>query len=290
MSSQYQTYLEAGERAGAALALTVPRSSLRGLAGSRVGSTPGSSLEFRDFRDYQPGDDLRRIDWGAYARSDRLTVRIFHDEVAPHLDIVLDGSRSMALEDTAKTEAALGVAAALAVAAANAGCTHRCWLAANGFTQVINGHDAPHTWDGLTFNSADTVAQAFAGMPPAWRPRGIRVLISDLLWIEEPARCLRLLVDGAADLAVVQVLARVDIEPASRGNATLVDSETGEQLRVFIDAVTERRYRENLDRHRNNWHRACRQHGARLVTLTAEDVVADWRLQPLLAAGVVGGA
>ena len=67
-----------------------------------------------DHREYQPGDDLRRLDWAAYARSDKMIVKLYRQEVCPHLDVVIDGSRSMALEGTQKLRAGVALAAALA--------------------------------------------------------------------------------------------------------------------------------------------------------------------------------
>ena len=48
------------------------------------------------------GDDLRRLDWAAYARSDKMIVKLYRQEVCPHLDIVLDGSCSMAVAGSEK--------------------------------------------------------------------------------------------------------------------------------------------------------------------------------------------
>jgi len=84
-----------GERAGMRYALSVPHNAPFGTTGSQMANRPGSSLEFMDHREYQPGDDLRRIDWSAFARSDRLTVKLYREEVCPHLDVLIDGSRSM---------------------------------------------------------------------------------------------------------------------------------------------------------------------------------------------------
>ena len=75
--------------------LVVPSTALSGGAGDRMGRGTGASLEFTDFRDYVAGDDLRHVDWRAYARTDGLKVRLFRDEVAPHLDLVLDVSASI---------------------------------------------------------------------------------------------------------------------------------------------------------------------------------------------------
>src|SRR5436190_4246219 len=103
--------LHEGERAGQRYALGQPRRTLLGAVGAAMGPRAGSSLEFKDHRPYEPGDDLRHIDWSAYARTDQLSVKVYREEVTPHLDIVLDGSRSMALEGSAKMAAALGASA-----------------------------------------------------------------------------------------------------------------------------------------------------------------------------------
>ena len=60
----------------AAFRLTMPRTPIGGRIGERLGSGTGSSLEFQDYRPYAPGDDLRHVDWAAYARSELLAVRL----------------------------------------------------------------------------------------------------------------------------------------------------------------------------------------------------------------------
>src|SRR4051812_37745606 len=132
MPSAAMQHLAEGERAGARYALGVPRHAPAGVAGTTLAERAGSSLEFKDHRDYQPGDDVRHLDWGAYARSDQLVVKLFREEVTPHLDLVLDASRSMDLEGTRKGEAALGLAGFLVAAAGNAGYSHSAWRLAGG--------------------------------------------------------------------------------------------------------------------------------------------------------------
>src|SRR5438270_2868681 len=109
--------LRDGEKLGLRYALQIPQVAASGWTGTRSGRRAGSSIDFQDYREYQPGDDLRFIDWSIYARSDRLTVKLFREEVTPHLDLVLDGSASMALDDTAKAMAAARLTALFATAA-----------------------------------------------------------------------------------------------------------------------------------------------------------------------------
>ena len=66
--------------AAAPFRLAIPRSPVAGRLGERIGSGTGSSLEFQDYREYTAGDDLRHVDWSAYARSEVLTVRLYRQK------------------------------------------------------------------------------------------------------------------------------------------------------------------------------------------------------------------
>ena len=206
-------------------------------------SGPGSSLEFIDHREYQPGDDLRRIDWGGFARSDKLTVKLYRDEVSPHLDIVIDGSCSMSLENSPKTQATLGLAAVFATAASNVGFSHAAWMAGDGFRQVENGTNRASIWEGIDFGYRGDLLTSFTRLPPTWRPYGLRVLLSDLLFPGDPLATMSRFAERATAIVVVQVLAESDANPMERGNIRLVDSETDEVQEVFVDAGAENRYR-----------------------------------------------
>ena len=261
-----------GEKTGLRYALQIPQVATSGWTGTRSGRRTGSSIDFQDYREYQPGDDLRFIDWGIYARTDRLTVKLFREEVTPHLDLILDGSRSMNLAHTAKPGASARLAALLATAAANAQCTRAVWLSGEGFQRLPNDTLNPSAWDRLDLDSLRTPEQSLEILPPKFRRLGVRVLVSDLLWPGEPVQLLRRLRDGAAALFVIQLLAREDVEPPEHGNLRVVDSETGDEREIYIDSGIARQYSENLARLQQSWSDACRQCGAQMTTLIAEDL------------------
>ena len=77
MDSAIRQSLRDGEKLGLRYALQIPQVAASGWTGTRSGRRAGSSIDFQDYREYQPGDDLRFIDWGIYARTDRLTVKLF---------------------------------------------------------------------------------------------------------------------------------------------------------------------------------------------------------------------
>lgn len=286
MDSQQQ-HLAAGELAGGRYVLSTPRRLPLGAAGMRPGGRSGSSLEFKEHRDYQPGDDLRHVDWNAYARSDQLVVKHFHEEVNPRLDLVLDASRSMALPGSDKARAALGLASLFTTAAGNAGFAHAVWGTRGGFHLLAGSEGRPATWEPVAFEDRGGPAAALAQQPPAWQPRGIRVLLSDLLWLGEPHAFLGFMAQRATAVVVVQILAQADLHPPERGSVRLTDVETDRIHELLVDDAVLRRYRAALERHQQQWHLACRQVGAVFTTVVAERIVRDWRLDELVAAEVL---
>src|SRR5437667_6988732 len=65
------------------------------LKGERRSTKRGQSVEFADYRNYTHGDDLRRVDWNAYARMERLFIKLYQEEEDLTVHILLDASRSM---------------------------------------------------------------------------------------------------------------------------------------------------------------------------------------------------
>lgn len=282
MDETYRQALAEGCRAGSRTAMVSPRRTPAGVLGTQLGRRPGSSIEFMEHREYQRGDDVRRVDWSAYARTRRLIVKLHREEVSPHADIILDGSGSMALPGTRKAEGTLALAAALATAARNAQMTHDAWLLRDRIEPIPGGRQAPQAWVGIDFSSARSPVEVVMSSPAGFRRQGVRLLLSDLLFPGDPLPMLTRLGGGAAALVVVQVLARQDIEPPARGNLRLTDSETGAARDLFIDAAAQQRYRQRFSDHRATWEAACRRTGATLLPLIAEDVLETWDLRTLM--------
>ena len=86
------------------------------LSGAHRNLHPGSSLEFTEHKEYAPGDDVRRIDWKAVARTDRYTIKRFENETEMRMLLLLDTSASMGYRRTSvsKLEYATYLCAALA--------------------------------------------------------------------------------------------------------------------------------------------------------------------------------
>lgn len=294
MDNRLRRFLTAGELAGEPYVLSAPTGRGVGTTGSRLGNRAGNSLEFLDHRPYQPGDDLRHLDWSAYGRSDRLIVKMFQEEMNPHLDLIVDGSRSMALSsphdgsESPKLGATLGMASLLARAAENAGFGHHLWVTGDdGCQRLENGRERPSHWRGLSFDGRFSPAESMSRTPPNLKPHGIRMFLSDLFWVGDPMTMLHILARNSAMTVIVQILAQSDRDPPTPGNVELVDAETDEIMDVFISDSSAKRYQEAFTRHQEQWRYAARQIGAFVITLTAETLLSHWMLEDFITMGIL---
>lgn len=284
MNPLHRAALESALARAGELELAAPRQTA-GVDGRRIGRRTGNALEFAEYREYQAGDDLRRLDWGVYARSGQLMVKLYSEEVDPRCDIVLDNSASMAVED-AKAAAALGLAGLLARSAVNAGFSLAVWHA--GETLVKEPRAGfPLEWSDCGFDGDASPGEALDRFAGGFYSRGIRIAVSDLLWPEEPGRFLRRLSDGALRVVVIQLLTRDELDPAVSGNVSIIDTETGEERELAADGALTARYRARLARHRELWDRAAEEYGVRLVRLTVEEFYPAWDWRELFRCGVL---
>jgi len=273
----YRETLIAGMARGAEHRFVEQARSPRAKPGFQRGAQSGSSLEYKDFREYQPGDDLRHIDWHAYARSDKLIVKRFHEEVTPHLDLIVDGSASMDLPETRKAEAAVYLSAFFASVARGSGYSHGVWVTGETCAPLGGGDGDPREWLPIEMRATHPPAAAIGAGKPRWRRGGLRVLVSDLLWLGDPLAFTGSLAEEASALLVVQILARSDIDPGVGGMRRMVDAETGTVREIRLDARAVDRYRATLARHQTAWREAVRQIGAAMITLEDEAFLADPR-------------
>ena len=270
----------AAVHAAASWRLVVPRTPMRGRVGERLGAGTGSSLEFQDHRPYSPGDDLRHVDWRAYARSDVLSVRLYREEVAPRIDLVIDRSRSMAVT-TAKERAYSEIVALLASAATGV----------SSDTRIVTGAIVPperleRPADVERFLDCSTSRAAMEEPHLALRRQSMRVAVSDFLFPHDPDAVVGRLARDSASLAIVQLTTRDEAEPDVEGGRRLVDVEGHGELDVTIDARTVQEYRVRFARLRQGLSHAARRVGATFIHVIAGGSPRDVARQ-LAGAGIL---
>jgi uncharacterized protein (DUF58 family) len=244
--------------------------------GSHTGnySSPrrGTSLEFADYRRYSPGDDLRYLDWGIYARSDRLYIKLFREEVDLFAYIFVDASASMAFPSPKqKFLPASYIAAALAYVVLANHDHVKLHLLGNSFA-----HNASPFYRGrrrikdcIEFMTAPIpegpleLASVLADHLRSLRRPGKAILISDFL-MPAPSyqQGLNLLRGFNLDIAVIQVLTRQEVDPPfSAGGLRMVDSETNAEIGFHWDAAAKADYQDRLAQHNSQIRSFCHQSG-----------------------------
>jgi uncharacterized protein (DUF58 family) len=267
-------------RAAASIRLAMPRTPLRGRAGERLGAGTGASLEFQDYRAYTPGDDLRHVDWAAYARADVLAVRLYREEVAPRVDVVLDVSRSMAVTPQ-KLRGYGELSGLLACACVSTVADSRIITTSGIPPQPL--HVPEHIERFLT---CDATLSALEEVHLPFRRRSMRVVVSDFLFPHDADTLVSRLARDSASLAIVQLTLAEESEPAREGGRRLVDVEGRGELDLVIDDAAIEDYRARFSRLRLGLSTASRRVGARFAHVVAGTPVGEVARR-LAAAGLV---
>jgi uncharacterized protein (DUF58 family) len=258
--------------------LLLMRSPVRGgLKGGRRSVKRGQSVEFADFRDYAPGDDLRQLDWNVLARLEKLFVKLFIEEEDVTITILLDASASMATGRPEKLQFAKRAAAALGyiglasedrvVISVLGGRTSRRRTSIRGSSRVLRllaDLSSIEPADGRTdlVTAARHAAAQLSG-------RGVIILVSDLL---DPAadRVIRELASTRSELIVLHVLSPQELDPQLEGDLRLVDRETGEAVDLTADLATVDAYRTRLGAWKEAFAEVARKRAATYVDLSTE--------------------
>lgn len=252
----------------------------RGPIGEQLGRSTGGSLEFEDRRAWRVGDDVRRIDWRALGRTDQVLVRLYRDEIAPRVELVVDGSASMAT-DPRKAELAIDLAALLALAAQGAGLQAALLVAAEQPRALPVDTFLAR---GIEFDARTSLSREVETL---LRPGALRVVISDFFVRAELGARLRGLAARAGGFACVQVLSAFDADPPSGDALRLTDAETAEGLDLVVDAAARKRYLERLARLDGELQQECARLGATQLALVAAADLAAQCSAKLVPAGVL---
>lgn len=264
--------------------IRLPRRRPRGLAGERLGAGTGASLEFEDYREYRPGDDLRHVDWQAFARRDELVVRLYREEVAPHLEVIVDRSASMV--STPEKEARLRELLTLFLLL---GRTDRLdltfWFVGGGVERFKR--DLDERLNDLVCTGTGGLEEVLEA-PPSLRPNGIRVVVSDLLFPAEPTPLVRILGQRSALTVFIQLLDDDEHDPDFGGGVRLTDVETAAAIDIVVNERTRAAYLRRLNALRSGYRDELTRTGGALAVVTGGTTLEAAAAGPLREAGVLG--
>jgi uncharacterized protein (DUF58 family) len=224
--------------------------------GGHVSLKRGHGIEFSDYRQYELGDNPRHIDWGVYARSDRLYVKRFQEEQDLSVLILIDSSASMFTPAADKKwEQSRDIALSLAYVALLAQDNVMLAVPDAFYSPRYTGAGAIHQLGRALLELKLDGGRDFISNTPravsALRFPGVAVVLSDFLMpLEDIMRLFNMLRAKNLDITAIQVLGPNDLDPL-RGmqEAFVVDSESGRELDLVLDGNMREGYQVVLEQH-----------------------------------------
>lgn len=254
----------------------------------------GQSVEFADYRAYVAGDDFRQMDWHAYARLDRLFIKLFMEENDLSIHLLLDTSGSMELEGSSKHLIATQLAGALgylalvnmeqvAVIALSQGT--------NRFLPLQRGRNAiGRLWGFLQQLEAGGETDLNISLRQTGKyikGPGIAIVLTDMLSPSGFQEGLKYLQHLGQQVVVLHILAPEEKNPQLLGNFRLVDCETGLEKEVSITPILLKAYKDHLETFLRSIKQFCLSREITYHMVGSDDNLEDILLRSLRGAEVL---
>lgn len=245
----------------------------------------GSTVEFADYREYTPGDDLRRIDWNMYGRFDKYFIRLFTDERQMHNQILIDGSASME-DGEGKGDYALKIAAALGFLSVQ-GMDRTSMKLIQGDSlinvgQRITGKESFYSTvselEEVCFTGGADIGAAIKNNPETGFDDGLTVLISDFFTEADWKQAVDYLLYKKREVLLVQVVTATEASPDYYGRMQLVDAEAVDiddrkNMRMRITKSEYKAYVQALSDYLEDMKQFCRSRNVGYVRVNTSNPI-----------------
>lgn len=260
--------------------LCLPERQRVSLIGELAGRRTGSSIEYQDRRNYVPGDDVRHIDWRAFARNDRLTIKLYREEICPRVDIIIDTSASMAVTPE-KLQCRLDMAYFFFLLSKKINAATRIFSLGNRLDDI----GSPLDLLSIPHSRQDSPLHLLKNAPVS-RTGGVKIIISDLLFPFSPSEICSLF-SNADRLVFIQILSAFENNPQQIGRLRLIDAEDDEFIDLALDKNTINSYKSRLSNLQGDLERRLRTMDGALASFS-DDLSTDQLINPLLHKQIIG--
>ncbi|MCM1500203.1 MAG: DUF58 domain-containing protein [Clostridium sp.] len=257
------------------LQISLNMRSAQGMSGIRKSSAKGSSVEFSDFREYMYGDDIRRIDWNAYGRTDKLYIKQFMEEKEGIFRIFIDGSRSMYFGEALKSKLALQTAGALSYIILNH--LDRVYINEMKENSLVRGKGVTgksafshilNDLERITFDGKTSINRTILSSPV--QVGGVSVIISDFLDREGIEEAMKYLAYRKQTIVLVQILAKEEVQVDEEGTLNILDMETAERVKITMSNATVKAYKKQLEKLQLELQRLAKKYRAHYIFMRSD--------------------
>ncbi|AZK48300.1 DUF58 domain-containing protein [Paenibacillus lentus] len=280
------------------------------MQGKRRSSRFGSSLEFADYREYSPGDDIRRFDWGVYSRTGRPFVRQYWDEQELQVSLYVDNSASMDFGDnkaSGKNDEQSGMnkleyAKCLAASIGYMALASYDRVQGTVFSSEVESQLPPVRGKAsaarlFSFLQAaqpgglGNLARALRQPKALPKQPGMTWIFSDF-WLDggvaELTETLSFLLAAGQEIVLVQVLSPEETSPSLSGDLRLVDSELGTGKEIAMTGKMLDVYRQALQAYQAEIARFCSERAIYYIQINTDTSLETGIFETLRGAGVLG--
>ena len=253
------------------------------MKGDRRSIKRGTSIEFADYRNYVPGDDLRQLDWNIYARLERPYIKLLEDEEDLAVHLILDASASMNFPEEGEIDhkklmfakrifAGLGYVSItsndrlMLTAVNDAGMSIFGPVRGRGQGVAMFRYVQNLSADGIT--DLNIMLKDYALR--AGRP-GLTIVISDMFSPTGYIEGLNALLGRGHEVVFIHVLSPEEVTPPLSGDLRLIDVETGQAQEVTVDATMRDIYTQRLTAWRDDIRNECLRRGAHYFTIQTDE-------------------
>lgn len=258
-------------------------------------------MEFADYRVYEPGDDLRHVDWNIYARLGKLFIKLFHADEGLPLALLIDNSRSMAFGSPTKLACAKQIAAALGYIALGHADSVAVYTCAERLSAVLPSASSASQFSRLTKILTAIVAdgqtrlmECLRQLPMYQRHPCAVVIFSDFLDSSGYEQGFKLLAGRGFSLTAIHLITPEEINPqvylesGSTGGDWLVeDAETGETRAITMNPETLSQYQNQQQTFCDTLQRFCTDQGVGYAQLKSDMPIEPFILHELHGTGLI---
>lgn len=277
------------------------RSNLSGyFGGKHLVSTYGQTVEFADFREYQLGDDIRRIDWNLFSRFEKYFLKLFTDERQMNVQVFVDFSASMGKDDPDKASYTTAAAAALgflAVQNMDRVTFHimKGEKAENPYGSIVGKQAffrAVSTLTEVGFEGDIDIEKCVTGCPEVTVNNGLSVIVSDFFTESNWKKAVDYLCYKKRQVLLIQVLSPEEAEPMYDGRMNLIDSESTDpadfrNMKLRITKSMLDSYNKALKDYTDDMREFCKKRDVGLVTVRTDEPIERVLFGDLLKVGIM---
>lgn len=282
------------------LAFNLKSDLLGYFGGKHLVKSYGQTVEFADFREYQVGDDIRRIDWNLYGRFEKFFIRLFTDERQMKVQLFIDASASMGKDNPKKAAYATACAAGFGYLAVHNMDKVSFNIMQGNKCQTNNGviigknsfFRSVQQLNNIEFEGDTDIQKCIIGCSDLSDANGITVIISDFLTDNDWKKAVDFLLYKKQQVLLIQILTPEEIDPSYMGRINLIDLESvdladAKNMKIKIDSAAQRAYEEALNAMKSDIALYCKKRDVDFISISTDTPIETVLFKELMKVGIM---